>query len=231
MANVLSPIALSLLFGILLTLGAGVRRKHIAAVVNAAVSMGAVMLAVGAGVAMGFSPTELVGSGLVLWVALAGFVHSLGMLGPYDTIWWWDILTHALSAALLTALLYAAVLTVAAGPTPGAPEGTVFVLTVGLALAAGILWELIELLARDIAHRYDIEPVLVHYGWQDTAGDILVDLGAAVVVVGLDLRVFVRFARRVPAWTHTLVVGFGVVVVLGSLVIGGWLLIVRLHRQ
>ncbi len=230
MVDALFLATVSLSLGILLTLGEGLRRRHVPAVVNAAVSAGAVLLAFGSGLAVGVGPAELVGSGLVVWVALAGFVHSIGMLGPYDRIWWWDLLAHALSAALLTALLYAAVLVVGAGATADAAGGAVIAMTVAVALAAGVFWELLELLARDVADRYDIDPVLVHYGWRDTAVDLVVDLGAAVVVVVLDIRVFVWFTGRAPDWTRTLVVGFAGGVVLGSLVMGSWLLLTRVNR-
>lgn len=229
MVDALFLSTVSLMLGVLLTLGEGLRRRQVPAVVNAAVSAGVVLLVIGAGLAVGIGPSELVGSGLVVWVALAGFVHSLGMLGPYDSIWWWDLLTHALSAALLTAFLYAAVLVVA-GATADAPEATIIAMTVSLVLAAGIFWELLELLARDVATRYDIDPMLVHYGWRDTAVDLVVDLAAAVVVVVVDIRAFVWFAQLAPNWTRSLVVGFGGLVVVGSIVMGSWLLITRLDR-
>lgn len=229
MVDALLLATVSLMLGVLLTLGEGLRRGHVPAAVNAAVSAGVVLLVIGAGLAVGVGPSTLVGSGLVVWVALAGFVHSLGMLGPYDSIWWWDLLTHALSAALLTAFLYAGVLVVG-GATAEASEATVITMTVALVLVAGIFWELLELLARDVATRYDVDPMLVHYGWRDTAVDLVVDLAAAVVVVVLDIRAFVWFAQRAPNWTRTLVVGFGGLVVVGSIVMGSWLVITRLDR-
>ena len=104
------------------------------------------------------------------------------MLGRYDSVWWWDHLTHTLSAALAAALLYAGLLVVAPAI---AVAGTVLTIVV-----LGVLWEAGELFAREVADRYDIEPVLVHYGWRDTALDLLFDVVGAGVVVALDVRLF-----------------------------------------
>jgi hypothetical protein len=119
---------------------------------------------------------------LAFWIAVAGLLHALGMLGRYDSVWWWDHLTHTLSAALAAALLYAGLLVVAPAI---AVAGTVLTIVV-----LGVLWEAGELFAREVADRYDIEPVLVHYGWRDTALDLLFDVVGAGVVVALDVRLF-----------------------------------------
>jgi len=75
--------------------------------------------------------------------------------------------------------------------------GGLAVLTVVLTLAAGVFWELIELIARDVGRRYDVEPVLVHYGRRDTTLDLVFDVVGALLVVGFDVRVFVPGCRAV----------------------------------
>ncbi|MFD1568126.1 hypothetical protein ACFSAU_11535, partial [Halolamina litorea] len=130
------------------------------------------------------------------WVAVAGFLHSLGMLGRYESVWWWDHLTHTLSAALLAALLYASLLVVA--------PGVAVVGTVVVTLTLGVVWEIGELLAREVASRYDIEPVLVHYGRRDTALDLVFDAVGTVLVVALDLRLFVPIVEAIVRSTGTL---------------------------
>ncbi|WP_435118430.1 hypothetical protein [Halolamina sp. C58] len=172
---------------LLVALWVGYRRGNTAAVVN---TLGAACLtlvppalawALGTGAA-GFRT-------LTFWVAVAGFLHALGMLGRYESVGWWDHLTHTLSAALVAALLYAALLVVAPGnAVVGTLLGT---------FALGVLWEIGELIARDVAERYDIEPVLVHYGRRDTALDLVFDVVGAGLVLTLDLRSFLPVAEAV----------------------------------
>ncbi len=173
--------------GLFVALYVGYRRENTAAVVNTAAAVCLTLVPPAAGWLFGDGPT---GDGVVpltFAVAVAGFLHALGMLGRYESVWWWDHLTHTLSAALLTALLYAALLVLTPGlATAGALLGT---------LVFGVLWEVGELGAREIARRYDIEPVLVHYGWRDTALDLLFDLLGAALIVALDVRAFLPLAE------------------------------------
>lgn len=202
----------------------GVRRRNVPAVVNAAVSFAATLVPVlvGLGTGLGLGPT--VDTGLTLWIALAGFLHAVGMLGPYDTVGWWDVLTHGVSAALVAALLYAAAL-VAIGsgwPTRNASVGVIAV-TLLATFAVGVFWELVELVARDLEVRYGVDPVLVHYGWRDTSVDLVVDVAGAAAVVVLDVRVFVPVAAQYPESTRTVFLGVGAAVVLGSLLMALWI--------
>ncbi len=169
--------------GLLAALYVGYRRGDTAAVVNTAAAVVLVLVppALTATVAADAGTTRL--AALTFWVALAGLLHALGMLGRYESVWWWDHLTHTLSAALVGALLYAAALVAGVGAAAALTVVGVFVL--------GVLWEVGELIAREVAERYDIEPVLVHYGRRDTALDLVFDAVGAVLVVALDLRLFV----------------------------------------
>ena len=159
----------------------------------------------------------LFGPILPLWLAAAGFLHSLGMLGLYETTWWWDHLTHTVSAALVAALLYASVIV---SPPDiagiGNSSGIVVAVTVAFTFAIGVFWELIELVAREAGERFDIEPVLVHYGWRDTAADLGFDVVGALLVVGADLRVFVPLTERFPDVTEVVLFGAGWTVLVGS---------------
>lgn len=204
---------LSLQVAILATLAESLRRRNVAAALNALVALVAALLpaAVEALLPHVAFPPEL-----PLWVALAGFLHALGMLGLYESTWWWDHLTHTVSAALVAALLYAGVL-VAGRVGFAASRLAAAAVTLAFTFAVGVFWELVELVARDVAERYDVDPVLVHYGWRDTAYDLAFDVVGAVLVVALDLRVFVPLARAFPRATRWLVLGGGGVVVVGSL--------------
>lgn len=213
---------LTVLVGALaLTLLVAVRRRDVSAAVNALVALAIALLSVplAAGVQ---SPVEhpLLTPELPVWVTVAGFLHSLGMLGLYESIWWWDHLTHTVSTMLVAALVYAGlIVAVSTGAAPALSLAAVAGATVLFTFAVGVFWELVELVARAVGERYDIEPVLVHYGWRDTAFDLLFDLVGAVVVVVLDLRVFVDLASRAPDVTHTVVSVTGATVTVGSILL------------
>ncbi|WP_225336577.1 hypothetical protein [Halomicrobium urmianum] len=204
------------LAGMVAVLLVAVRRRNVPAIVNALASLGVTLLplAVDSLGRTAFAWDVTVGPILPLWVGAAGFLHSLGMLGPYDTIQWWDSVTHTLSAALVAALVYAGLIVVA-GSSDGVPS-SVAVATVAFTFLGGVFWELIELLAREIGDRYDVEPVLVHYSWRDTVTDLVFDVVGALAVVLGDVRAFVRLGEQAPQATETLVVASGAVVAGGS---------------
>jgi hypothetical protein len=209
-ADVVGWLALALQLAVLGTLVEAVRRRNVAATVNALFALGVTVLpALVAAVA----PSITVDPTVPLWIALAGFLHSLGMLGLYESVWWWDHLTHTVSAALVAALLYAALVVGFA-----LPPITLAVATILFTFAVGVFWELIELVAREVGDRFDVEPVLVHYGWRDTAFDLLFDVVGALLIVGFEVGVFVPIVDRFPQAAETLVVGGGGVVLVGSVV-------------
>lgn len=179
--------------GIAALLVVSIRRDEHAAAVNAAVallaSLSPTLLAVG--LASSGAGSVTVNPVLPFWLGVAGFLHAFGMLGPYDTIWWWDHVTHTVSAALVAALVYAALVPSGSGAT------TVAILTVLATFGLGLVWEGIEVLARALGERYGVEPVLVQYGVRDTALDLVFDLVGAVLVVLLDVQVFVPVIEHV----------------------------------
>ncbi|QLG48139.1 hypothetical protein [Natrinema halophilum] len=217
--------------GILVILLEAIRRRDIAAAVNAVVSFAAVFLPLLVEVVAreATSATVSVGPELPLWIAVAGFLHSIGMLGPYDSIRWWDSLTHTVSAMLVAALVYAGLIVVARNTAAvGRSSGGVVVLTILIMVAVGVFWELIELVARDVGERYDVEPVLVHYGWRDTALDLVFDMVGTLLVVVLDLRLFVPLAAEYPNATRRLLTWSIAVILPGSLLMA---LIVHVGRK
>ncbi|MHB9287023.1 hypothetical protein ACKVMT_08285 [Halobacteriales archaeon Cl-PHB] len=219
MTGVVAVVALVFVGAIVATLVEAVRRREGSAVVNAAASLAAALLpaALATTVEGWPGPTASVVPELTAWIAVAGFLHSLGMLGLYDSVWWWDHVTHLLSGALVAALVYAGLLVLGQDGTGFEPAWqTAATLTVVFTMAVGVFWELVELVARDVGERLDLEPVLVHYGWQDTALDLVFDFVGAVLVVALDLRLFVALADRSADATRTALVASGTAVVLGS---------------
>jgi hypothetical protein len=190
-------VVLSLHAALAATLGEAIRRDNVAAAVNAFVGLVAALVPTVVEVVYFTAPGPDVYPELSIWIAVAGFLHSLGMLGLYESTQWWDHVTHTVSAALVAALLYAVVLT-AGTPSLDRPFAAA-ALTLGSTLLVGVLWELVELLSRRLAERYDIEPVLVHYGWRDTVYDLVFDAVGALVVLVVDLRTFVPLVERLSA--------------------------------
>lgn len=83
--------------GIVVALLEALRRQDIAAAVNALVSFAGALLPVLAEFVFrsAFAQSVSFSPELPLWIAAAGCLHSFGMLGPYDSVWWWDNLTHS----------------------------------------------------------------------------------------------------------------------------------------
>jgi hypothetical protein len=126
-------------------------------------------------------------SPIVLWLGVAVLFHTVGMAGWYETVWWWDHLTHTLSAALLAALADTGIrLLAASSDRITLPPAFRLVLVLVLTLAAGVLWEVMEFLGRMLATWYGHQPLLVQYGLADTVLDLAFDgLGALLGTVGL----------------------------------------------
>ena len=81
----------------------GLWERSIAVVVNASLAL-----------AITFLPAFLrrdwdvhLGTGLTLWVTLAVLLHTIGMLGFYVSLSWWDHVTHTLSATVVAGVGYA----------------------------------------------------------------------------------------------------------------------------
>jgi hypothetical protein len=195
------------------------RRRNVSAAINALGGFVLALLPVAIEIMFQVILAQSVSFGLILpiWLAAAGFLHSLGMLGLYETTWWWDHLTHTVSAALVAALLYASLI-VALPDIAGVGQasGTVLAVTVVFTFAIGVFWELIELVAREVGERYNIEPVLIHYGWRDTVVDLGFDVVGALLVIGADLRIFVPIMEQFPDMTGSVLLGSSWIVFVGS---------------
>lgn len=123
------------------------------------------------------SPTATV------WLTATVLLHAVGMLGPYGTVWWWDHLTHTLSAAVVASVGYVAAraLDVHSDAIYFPREFMVaFVLLFTLAL--GVLWEVLEFAARTLGEAYGYGPLLYQYGLADTIVDLVFDAVGALVV-------------------------------------------------
>lgn len=131
-------------------------------------------------------------AGLTLWITAAVFLHAFGtidlpgsLLSPYQSLWWYDHLTHGLSASVVAAAGYATVRALDVHSTEiFFPPEFMVVFIFLFVLAFGVLWEVIEFAIGGISSVLDIGSALTQYGLEDTMLDLIFDtIGAAVVAV------------------------------------------------
>ncbi|ELY64988.1 hypothetical protein [Natrinema versiforme] len=168
--------------GLVAVVIAGVRRRDPGAVVNAVVGFAATYAPVAVERVFGleFRPWQRA------YVDVAMLTHAVGMLGPYDDVWWWDHLTHAHSSTLVGGLAFAAARRRDENPRPR---------VVATVAVAGCCWELFEYAIHATAKRLGVEPVLVTYGKRDTALDLVFNFVGAAVVLLLGDRALENVAR------------------------------------
>lgn len=157
---------------------------------------------------------------LSVWLATAGLIHTVGMFGPYDSIWWYDHVTHTLSATLLAALVYATLIAAddhVAGIGIDAP--TLVAGTIVVTLALGVVWEFLELWTRELGKARGVDPILESYGLDDSVYDLVFDGLGAVIVVVLDVRIFLAVVEADPELAAS---------VLGTAILVGFLAIVAI---
>lgn len=159
-------------YAILAVFVVGVRQRDLGAVFNAIVALAATYLpgAVEYRYDVTFRPWQRT------YLSTAMLTHAVGMLGPYDDIWWWDHMTHTHSATILGGATFAASHRRGRDPRPR---------VVGVVACAGVLWELAEYGIHVTATRVGLEPVLVSYGKTDTLFDLVFDLVGALLVLVL----------------------------------------------
>lgn len=159
----------------------GLRRRDPAAVVNAAASLIGTYL-----------PSVLERHTDVAirpwhrgYVSGAMVTHAVGMLGPYDDVWWWDHLTHTLSSTIVAAAGYATARAFELhSDGVSLPDRFVFVFILLFVLAFGVFWEVIEFGVTVVASLSGTSSVLVQYGLGDTMLDLLFDtLGGIIVAI------------------------------------------------
>lgn len=114
-----------------------------------------------------------------LYVDTAMLTHVVGMLGPYDDVWWWDHLTHTHSATILGGAVFATCRRCDRQPQPR---------VVAAVAGLGLCWEIAEYAIHVTATRLGYEPVLVSYGKTDTILDLVFDLVGAILVLAFGDR-------------------------------------------
>ncbi len=135
---------------------------------------------------------------VLLWVTAAVFVHAVGALGVYEAFSWYDEIAHALSASVVAAVGYATVRTLERHEEGVSfPDGFFVVVVVVITLALGVTWELVEFGVSGLASMLGSESVLVVYGVDDIALDIVFNGVGGVVVGVLGAGPFSDVARQV----------------------------------
>lgn len=201
--------------GILVMGVEAVRRNDVPAIVNAVVVAIIVLSSIVFELWLVLRTGQVtpIGWELSFWLAITGCLHTFGMLGVYDSIWWWDHLTHTISAGIIAAVVYATLLVSVDRGIVALDGFGIAVATLLIAFLAGVFWELVELFAREVGTRFGVRPVLVHYGRRDTILDLVFDVVGAIVIVGFDVRLFVPVAAVNPGVASQLL-GLGVVFLL-----------------
>lgn len=167
-------------YGIVAVFVVGVRRRNLGAVVNAVLAL---LLSFLPGVAERLFDVE-VRAWQRLYTGTALLTHAVGMLGPYEEVWWWDHLTHAHSASILGGVVHALARRRGRDPRPR---------VLAVVITIGVLWELVEYVIHTVFRRVGLEPILVPYGRRDTLFDLLFDLVGALLVLGFGDRLLDNF--------------------------------------
>lgn len=120
---------------------------------------------------------------LVLWLTTAVFLHALGTLGPYQTVWWWDHVTHAISSSLVAGAGYATTRAVESySDAIVLPPRFLFVFLLALVLAFGVLWEVLEFGLGQMTAVMGTGQVLTQYGLDDSMLDLVFDAAGGLLV-------------------------------------------------
>jgi uncharacterized membrane protein YjdF len=101
----------------------------------------------------------------------------------YRSVWWWDHLTHALSASIVAAVGYTTARALDEhSDAIHLPARFTFVFVLLFVLAFGVFWEVIEFLVSLLAAAAGADSVLTQYGLEDTLLDLVFNTAGAVVV-------------------------------------------------
>jgi hypothetical protein len=127
---------------------------------------------------------------LTLWITAAVFLHAVGVVGfpgspqnLYASVWWYDHVTHALSASVVAAAGYATARAVDLHTDDiRLPPRFMFVFILLVTLAFGVFWEVIEFVIGEVAALTGSGAILTQYGLDDSMLDLVFDTVGAVAV-------------------------------------------------
>lgn len=203
----------------------GIRQQNLVLTVNAVVSLGVAVSPVLIEWLTDWIFDEHIGfvPELYLWLSVAAVIHTIGMYGLYESTRWWDHLAHLISAGFIAAGVYASLIAFDQHTWQ-----SIAILTIVFTFLLGVFWELLEVFTRDVSKALGKEPLLVPYGRWDTTLDLVFDLVAALLVIGLDIRVFVHLATAYPEVNELVVYVIVFLSTVGCLILS---VIILLHRH
>ncbi len=125
---------------------------------------------------------------LNLWITVALFLHVLGgVMGYYDHVWWWDNLTHFISAALISILGFTILLTISRlSGSLYVPPIVVPALIILFILATGVVWEIFEFFCDQLLGTN------MQYSLQDTVYDMMFNTVGALFASIIGYRYFLK---------------------------------------
>jgi hypothetical protein len=164
--------------GLVLLLLFGIFRKDLSTTVNATT-----------GLVLTFVPHVITrkyhikqDTGLVLWLTLAIFLHTIGTFEFYEYINNWDHITHALSASVVAAAGYTLIRAIDIYVDEiYIPPRVLFIFILIFVLAMGVVWEIIEFLSDELTSTLGFNAILAQHGIGDTMLDLMFDLFGAVL--------------------------------------------------
>ena len=123
--------------------------------------------------------------GIALWLTVAVLLHAVGILGPYRNVWWYDYVTHALSASVVAGIGYAVVRALDEhSERIELPEPFFSAFLFLVVVAFGVVWEVLEFAVTEISEALGVNSVLVVFGISDIVTDLVfTSLGGLVVVL------------------------------------------------
>lgn len=151
-----------------------------------------IIINAGLGLAITFVPAVLerkydltVNPFLSLWIASAVFFHALGSMWFYSRVWWWDHMTHALSASLMAGTGYTLIRTLDIHSEKiKLPDKFMFVFILLTVIAFGVVWELFEFSLDVISNLTGLTMPLAQHGLEDTMKDMMFNTAGALIVAG-----------------------------------------------
>ncbi len=120
---------------------------------------------------------------LGLWITTAVFLHTLGSAGVYGRIFWWDNLTHAMSASLIAGVGYTVTRAIDLHDDGiHIPRRFTFIYIFITVLAFGVLWELFEFGLDITGELTGLTMPLAQHGLDDTVRDLMFNSVGAFLV-------------------------------------------------
>lgn len=112
-----------------------------------------------------------------LWAVMAVGLHTFGLvMGFYDTVWWWDELTHAISSSMVCMIAALALFLFDVHSVKiKVPRWAYPLMILIFAIFVGVVWEVAEFTGDLVANTG------MQYSIADTLGDCYVDLAGGTL--------------------------------------------------